>query len=208
MRYGRSEDSAQVSKGRTTRVNGKSAVISVAHRIKETDQILGIVTNGRDSPTAAEKEREAVVLEILQGDTSFFSLPLVQQILRDSGPYPTPNLIAPIAGVDLAGRTLNNSQATAVCRITSVDPNDQLVLVHGPPGTGKTTVIAASVIKLVNARQSSGIWLIAQSNIAVKNIAEKLADVDFFDFKILVSADFHFEWCVLSTSRLPMLHAS
>lgn len=149
-----------------------------------------------------------MVLEILQGDTSFFSLPLVQQILRDSGPYPTPNLIALIAGVDLAGRTLNNSQATAVCRITSVDPNDQLVLVHGPPGTGKTTVIAASVIKLVNARQSSGIWLIAQSNIAVKNIAEKLADVDFFDFKILVSAGFHFEWCVLSTSRLPMLHAS
>ncbi|KAI0784597.1 AAA domain-containing protein, partial [Abortiporus biennis] len=32
------------------------------------------------------------------------------------------------------------------------------------------------------------------SNVAVKNIAEKLADCDFFKFKLLVSFDFHFDW--------------
>ena len=34
----------------------------------------------------------------------------------------------------------------------------------------------------------------AQSNIAVKNIAEKLADVGFWDFRLLVSNDFHIGW--------------
>lgn len=186
--------------GRTARVNGKSAEISVDKYIGGTAQILGIVTKGRDDPTAAEKEREDVVLEILQGTMSFFSLPLVQQILRESSPNQTRTLSTPVGAVDLGDRTLNNSQATAVYQITSDDPNDQLVLVHGPPGTGKTTVIASSVIELVNTQKSRGIWLVAQSNIAVKNIAEKLADVDFLDFKILVSQDFHFEWYALSTS--------
>ena len=40
----------------------------------------------------------------------------------------------------------------------------------------------------------NGIWLVAQSNVAVKNIAEKLASSDFVEFKILVSKDFHFDW--------------
>ncbi|KAJ7678927.1 AAA domain-containing protein, partial [Mycena polygramma] len=38
------------------------------------------------------------------------------------------------------------------------------------------------------------IWLVAQSNVAVKNIAEKLASVDFLDFKLVVSKDFHYDW--------------
>jgi hypothetical protein len=40
-------------------------------------------------------------------------------------------------------------------------------------------------------------WLIAQSNVAVKNIAEKLAEVGFLNFKLLVSKDFHFDWYVV-----------
>lgn len=40
------------------------------------------------------------------------------------------------------------------------------------------------------------LWLVAQSNVAVKNIAEKLADVDFLNFRLLVSKDFHFDWFV------------
>jgi hypothetical protein len=39
-----------------------------------------------------------------------------------------------------------------------------------------------------------GIWLVAQSNVAVKNIAEKLAANGFMDWKLLVSQDFHFDW--------------
>ncbi|KZT63465.1 hypothetical protein DAEQUDRAFT_680352 [Daedalea quercina L-15889] len=43
-------------------------------------------------------------------------------------------------------------------------------------------------------KEDCGIWLVAQSNVAVKHIAEKLADIGFLNFKILVSQDFHFEW--------------
>jgi hypothetical protein len=49
------------------------------------------------------------------------------------------------------------------------------------------------VLSAIKAGQR-GIWLMAQSNVAVKNIAEKLAKLDFFDFKLLVSKNFHFEW--------------
>lgn len=38
------------------------------------------------------------------------------------------------------------------------------------------------------------IWIVAQSNVAVKNVAEKLADSEFLDFRLLVSKDFHFDW--------------
>jgi len=38
------------------------------------------------------------------------------------------------------------------------------------------------------------VWVIAQSNVAVKNVAEKLVESGFLDFKLLVSRDFHFDW--------------
>ncbi|KAG2074301.1 hypothetical protein BDR04DRAFT_1126904 [Suillus decipiens] len=42
------------------------------------------------------------------------------------------------------------------------------------------------------------VWLVAQSNVAVKNIAEKLDKVGFREFKLLVSKDFHHDWYVVS----------
>jgi Cdc6-like AAA superfamily ATPase len=65
---------------------------------------------------------------------------------------------------------------------------------QGPPGTGKTTVIAAVVQSKVTEHPSNTVWVIAQSNVAVKNVAEKLADSGFLDFKLLVSNDFQFDW--------------
>ncbi|KIJ13465.1 hypothetical protein PAXINDRAFT_27455, partial [Paxillus involutus ATCC 200175] len=38
------------------------------------------------------------------------------------------------------------------------------------------------------------IWIAAQSNVAVKNIAEKLIKEGFDKFKLLVSKDFHLDW--------------
>jgi hypothetical protein len=39
------------------------------------------------------------------------------------------------------------------------------------------------------------VWIAAQSNVAVKNIAEKLVKVGV-PFRLLVSKEFHFEWSV------------
>ncbi|EIW84319.1 hypothetical protein CONPUDRAFT_50679 [Coniophora puteana RWD-64-598 SS2] len=63
----------------------------------------------------------------------------------------------------------------------------------GPPGSGKTTVIASYVLTAL-AHGKSFIWLIAQSNVAVKNIAEKLLDFDLHNWKLLVSKDFFQHW--------------
>jgi len=94
-------------------------------------------------------------------------------------------------------RSLNVSQAQAVRTILSNEDRDRVVLIQGPPGTGKTTVIAATVTSTMNSGDKSRtIWLVAHSNVAVKNMAEKLASVKFFDFKILVSKDFHNTWYV------------
>jgi hypothetical protein len=58
-------------------------------------------------------------------------------------------------------------------------------------GTGKTSTIS----KAVQEWESRGntVWIAAQSNVAVKNIAERLIR-DKVEFRILVSKEFHFEW--------------
>ena len=62
--------------------------------------------------------------------------------------------------------------------ILSPHEDDSVGIVHGPPGTGKTTVIATAVVNMVSqsaaATSGIGIWLVAQSNVAVKNIADLL----------------------------------
>jgi regulator of nonsense transcripts 1 len=68
--------------------------------------------------------------------------------------------------------------------------------------TGKTTVIAAAVTSIMaSSTGKETVWLTAQSNVAVKNIAEKLVAVGFMDFKIIVSKDFHYDWYFLCYAR-------
>ena len=65
---------------------------------------------------------------------------------------------------------------------------------QGPPGTGKTTVIAAAVNSKIAENSTNTVWIVAHSNVAVKNVAEKLVDSGFLGFKLLVSKDFHYDW--------------
>ena len=67
------------------------------------------------------------------------------------------------------------------------------VLLTGPPGTGKTSTISAATCELIS--QKSSIWIVAQSNVAVKNIAERLSK-DRVSFRLLVSREFYDEWLV------------
>lgn len=94
----------------------------------------------------------------------------------------------------LLERPLNPSQMDAVNTILSNKDEDRVALIHGPPGTGKTTVIGAAVLALSKGDPDRTMWLVAQSNVAVKNIAEKLASLGFLDFKLLVSKEFHYDW--------------
>ena len=152
---------------------------------------------GRDAPTQAELDCSNAILSMLQGTLPLLDDHWMKAIWLPSEPidWPfTPPHNAPAVEIITHPKApLNISQRLAITKMLSSSLDDNITLIQGPPGTGKTTTIAAYVLSMIKAGQR-GIWLMAQSNFAVKNIAEKLAKLDFFDFKLLVSHDFHFEW--------------
>jgi hypothetical protein len=187
-------------KARATNINGRYATLSLAGTVGGTSTVRSITTIGRERPTSAEDMRESIMLGALEGQVLLEENPFIQSIwfpkrkLSWSGcPVAPPMSYLP----STRKRILNDSQRAAVDAILSNVVKRRVVLIQGPPGTGKTTVIAASVISIMaSADKTNTLWLVAQSNVAVKNIAEKLATEDFFDFKVLVSKDFHFDWYV------------
>jgi superfamily I DNA and/or RNA helicase len=67
---------------------------------------------------------------------------------------------------------LNSSQQAAVKKILSA--ND-LAIVHGPPGTGKTTTLVQA-IKAIIKTEDKQVLVVAPSNTAVDLLSEKLSD--------------------------------
>ncbi|OSD06570.1 hypothetical protein PYCCODRAFT_1422789 [Trametes coccinea BRFM310] len=185
-----------VIRGTVENVMGRNTVIKTNFNL-EGREIRSIVTEGRDGPTLADIAREGTVRRAMQGDLDLFISPFIQYIFQPSDDFSWPDTftesdtIPPI--LTLNNRPLNTSQEAAVKAMLSNTNDTRVTILQGPPGTGKTTVIAAFVVSAVQAG-ARGIWLMAQSNIAVKNIAEKLADVGFMNWRLLVSKDFHFGW--------------
>ena len=68
--------------------------------------------------------------------------------------------------------TLNDSQQAAVNKILSAN---ELAIVHGPPGTGKTTTLVQAVKALIQ-QDHKQILVVAPSNTAVDLLTEKLSD--------------------------------
>lgn len=66
-------------------------------------------------------------------------------------------------------------------------------------------MIAAIVDTIIEETCGETIWVVAQSNIAVKNIAEKLYSCNFRDFRLLVSGDFINDWWVECSLSLLLL---
>ena len=69
----------------------------------------------------------------------------------------------------LSNTRLNPSQQQAVSGIIQ---NKEITIIHGPPGTGKTTTLIEAVLQLVTAGQK--VLVSAPSNTAVDNIARGL----------------------------------
>lgn len=67
---------------------------------------------------------------------------------------------------------LNEKQQEAVGKILSAN---ELAIVHGPPGTGKTTTIVQAIKALIK-RDNQQILVVAPSNTAVDLLTEKLAE--------------------------------
>ncbi|KAK0450251.1 hypothetical protein EV421DRAFT_1323804 [Armillaria borealis] len=199
-------------RGQVANVKGRKATLTFDGSVMNKS-VESITSKGRDAPTKAEAKRESVIRRTLQGDLSIFQdNPWICNILLHHNssnndtdqslvwpeswfPPSKPNtqmltiMPSPDSG-NPARHHLNDSQQQALDHMLCTDP---ITLIQGPPGTGKTSVIAAFV-HCALAEGKSGIWLIAQSNVAVKNIAEKLLKTNFKDWKLLVSDDFRFDW--------------
>lgn len=67
---------------------------------------------------------------------------------------------------------LNPSQQSAVDRILAAN---ELAIVHGPPGTGKTTTLVQAIKALIK-RDHRQVLVVAPSNTAVDLLSEKLSD--------------------------------
>lgn len=94
----------------------------------------------------------------------------------------TDNLVALLTGIrkpvfDTSAYTypipaLNTMQQAAVHRILAAK---DLAIVHGPPGTGKTTTIVQAIMAL-SKKEKQQILVVAPSNTAVDLLTEKLAE--------------------------------
>jgi len=202
---GASQAQGYVLSGQIVGAAGKSADFEFTGPASKhlSGKVIGkITTIGRDEPTNAEKQRGLTILRVLQGHCQLVDdNPWVTNICllppddftwpssfhsQSSTPPPEPDFTT-------LQRPLNDSQLRVVKHMLSPSDESRICLIQGPPGTGKTTVIATYVVLSISCGQG-GIWLTAQSNVAVKNIAEKLYDFGFMDWKLLVSQDFRYEW--------------
>ena len=72
---------------------------------------------------------------------------------------------------DLKGHGLNSSQTHAIANAMA---QPEVAIIHGPPGTGKTTTLAEFISRQIE--KGVKVLACAPSNVAVDNLAEKLLD--------------------------------
>ncbi|PVF95895.1 hypothetical protein CPB86DRAFT_555029 [Serendipita vermifera] len=218
-----------VVRAQTVKTKGKKTELKLTEKIdlKEAGQIVKAVTLGKEEATTLDHQRSNFILFALQGRVSIRDNPLLRYIwFPDTIPKASLLLERPLLhGEEF--KKLNRSQKTAVNEMLVESPDPRIVLVHGPPGTGKTSVIAAMTQCILLQEQENNtqedkeapddrkrekyehedeeeeeekedrgptVWIVAQSNVAVKNVAEKLLKVGIYEFKLIVSQEFHFEW--------------
>ncbi|KAK1236205.1 hypothetical protein PQX77_000549, partial [Marasmius sp. AFHP31] len=159
-------------------VSGRETFIS-KNDMSSNASVTTITSTGRDAPTRAGQQKGLMVLHTLQGkkgDTQ--KNPWIKNIwFPPEGELSWPEKWSTTTTLPLRSQTLHSIHLDACW----------------PPGSGKTSVIAKYVTTVIDAG-GGGIWLVAKSNVAVKNIAEKLVKEKFLQWRLLVSKDFQVGW--------------
>ena len=121
----------------------------------------------RQAAALAEKKEEGRLIRILTGPTP----PAFDETRASDDPANSDRPGKSDAAGGIADR-LNPSQHAAVQKImTATD----LAIIHGPPGTGKTTTLVAA-IQALTRRDEGPVLVVAPSNTAVDLLSEKLSD--------------------------------
>lgn len=106
------------------------------------------------------------VLKNLEANKPLFEL--FEQLHSDGPKKRSPATAEPVS-LSFNNKKLNDSQQNAVAAITQ---NENITIVHGPPGTGKTTTLIEAIQQLI--KKDEKVLVSAPSNTAVDNIAKGL----------------------------------
>ena len=119
-------------------------------------------------------------IDVLFDDNSYDEMQAALKIANDLNDKPEGKLVRILTGekqptfhLDLLNPfipKLNASQLSAVHKILSAN---ELAIVHGPPGTGKTTTLVQAIKALIK-QDNAKILVVAPSNTAVDLLSEKL----------------------------------
>lgn len=127
----------------------------------------------RQAAVLSEKQEDGRLIRILTGPTTpAFAAAAPAAIPAATVAATGETCGAATDGAPGVGGSLNPSQRAAVDKIMAAS---DLAIVHGPPGTGKTTTLVAA-IRALTARDEGPVLVVAPSNTAVDLLSEKLAD--------------------------------
>lgn len=120
----------------------------------------------RQAPTIDERTEKGRLIRILTGEKE----PTFQQAGQTAGAHRGGTALSPQTAARRSG--LNPSQQAAVEKILAAN---ELAIVHGPPGTGKTTTLVQAIRALIEKGEGR-ILVTAPSNTAVDLLTDKLSD--------------------------------
>jgi len=121
----------------------------------------------RQAASVMEKKEEGRLVRVLTGQQK---PALAESSVEPAGGSGEPG--GGSGGPDSGGLPLNPSQQSAVGRILAAG---DLAIVHGPPGTGKTTTLVHAISALVR-RKGEKVLVVAPSNTAVDLLSERLSE--------------------------------
>jgi superfamily I DNA and/or RNA helicase len=108
------------------------------------------------APVLAEKKEDGYLIKILTGEK--------KPAFHDGSP-----------GRDLSFQLIPHLNAAQKAAVKNILSAQSLAIVHGPPGTGKTTTLVQAIKALIQQERQQ-ILVVAPSNAAVDLLSEKLTD--------------------------------
>jgi len=161
-------ESPLLARGVVSRVTETTLAVALDEAPEEQlDGLLRVERLANDVTHARLKAALASLSAVGAGSARPPGAPLVDLLFGRCAPRPPS---APSARpVALLNAALDASQEAAV-RFALTSP--ELVLIHGPPGTGKTTAVVEAILQFV--ARGERVLACASSNIAVDNLLERL----------------------------------